>query len=99
MLRMARGPRYARGGFVYHVLNRAVARLPLFEKPAAYDAFVRVLAEALVRCPMRVLAFVLMRNHWHFLLWPQRRKEDAARCFFQFVSLDGNGDVFRKRLS
>ena len=27
---MSRGPRYAPGGFVYHVLNRVVARLPLF---------------------------------------------------------------------
>ena len=44
---MSRGPRHAPGGCVYHVLNRAVARLPLFEKPAAYEAFLRVLAEAL----------------------------------------------------
>jgi hypothetical protein len=35
------------GGIVYHVLNRAVARLPLFEKPADYAAFLRVVAEAL----------------------------------------------------
>jgi hypothetical protein len=44
---MSRGPRHAPGGFVYHVLNRAVARLPLFEKPADYEAFLRVVAEAL----------------------------------------------------
>jgi hypothetical protein len=29
---MARRPRSAAGGYAYHVLNRAVARLPLFEK-------------------------------------------------------------------
>jgi REP-associated tyrosine transposase len=68
---MSRGPRHAPGGHVYHVLNRAVARLPLFEKPADYDAFVRVLAECLDQCPMRVLAFSLMPNHWHFVLWPE----------------------------
>ncbi len=56
---------------MYHVLNRGVARLPLFEKPADYAAFLRVLAEALDECPMRVLAFVLMPNHWHFVLWPE----------------------------
>jgi putative transposase len=44
---MSRGPRHAPGGYVYHALNRAVARLPLFEKPADYGAFERVLAEAL----------------------------------------------------
>src|SRR5262249_54608603 len=56
--RMARRPRQAPGGFVYHVLNRGVARLPLFEKPADYDASLRVLAEALQETPMRILAFV-----------------------------------------
>jgi putative transposase len=59
-------PRQAPGGIVYHVLNRAVARLPLFQKPADYDAFQRVLGEALERSPIRILAFVLMPNHWHF---------------------------------
>ncbi len=31
-----------------------------------------MLAEALDECPMRILAFVLMPNHWHFVLWPER---------------------------
>ena len=53
---MSRGPRQTPGGIVYHVLNRAVARRPLFEKPADYAAFLRVLAEALDKCPMRILA-------------------------------------------
>jgi putative transposase len=53
---MSRGPRQAPGGFVYHVLNRAVARLPLFEKPADYAAFLRVLAEALDECPSESFA-------------------------------------------
>jgi putative transposase len=57
---MSRGPRQAPGGFVYHVLNRAVARLPLFEKPTDYAAFMRVLAEAIEAFPMRILAFVLI---------------------------------------
>ena len=63
LLFMSRGPRHAPGGCVYHVLNRAVARLPLFEKPADYEAFLRVLAEALEQQPMRILAFILMMNH------------------------------------
>ena len=43
---MARTARVAPGGLVYHVLNRAVARLPLFHKEADYAAFERVLLEA-----------------------------------------------------
>jgi len=77
---MPRRRRQTPGGFVYHVLNRAVARLPLFEKPADYAAFLRVLAEALHECPMRILSFILMPNHWHFVLWPERDGELSAFC-------------------
>jgi putative transposase len=57
-----------------------VARLPLFEKPADYAAFLRVLDEALAQGPMHVLAFVLMPNPWHFLLWPEE-EQGPARFF------------------
>src|SRR4051812_37072669 len=67
---MARSLRHAPGGFVYHVLNRAVARLPLFQKDGDYQAFERVLAEALHKFPMRLLSLCLMPNHWHMVLWP-----------------------------
>jgi putative transposase len=62
------------------VLNRGVARLPLFDKPADYDAFLGVLAEALEEHPTRVLAFVLMPNHWHFVLWPEGDGDLSAFC-------------------
>jgi len=42
---MPRRRRFASGGFVYHVLNRAVARDRLFRKPADYQAFQDVLEE------------------------------------------------------
>src|SRR5258708_33837254 len=68
---MPRSARIAPGGFVYHALNRAVARLPLFEKEADYEAFERVLLEAHQRTPTRILAYCVMPNHWHFVLWPK----------------------------
>lgn len=68
---MPRRPRNAPGGFVYHVLNRAVARHALFQKDGDYQAFERVLAETLAKHRMRVLAYALMPNHWHFVLWPE----------------------------
>jgi REP element-mobilizing transposase RayT len=77
---MSRTARQAPAGFVYHALNRAVARLPLFERPADYDAFVRVLGEALDQCPSRLLAFVLMPNHWHLVLWPELEGELMQFC-------------------
>jgi len=77
---MPRGGRRFPGGFVYHVLNRAVARLPLFEKPADYEAFERILVEALDRLPMRILSFTLMPNHWHLILWPEHDEDLTAFC-------------------
>ncbi|MCH8804896.1 MAG: transposase [Planctomycetes bacterium] len=54
------------------MLNRAVARLPLFHRRVDYAACERVMLEANERHPTRILAWCLMRNHWHFLIWPRR---------------------------
>src|SRR5947209_14106899 len=79
---MPRQARAAPGGYVYHALNRAVARLLLFQKPADYDAFERVLVEALVKHPIRLLAYCVMPNHWHFVLWPETDEQltEFLRC-------------------
>ena len=68
---MGRPLRAADGGYVYHVLNRANGRHTLFEKDADYEAFERVLAEARHRVPVRLLAYCVMPNHWHLVLWPK----------------------------
>jgi putative transposase len=68
---MPRRLRHAAAGFVYHVLNRAVGRSTIFAKPADYDAFIRVLTEARDWLDVPLLAFCLMPNHWHLVLWPQ----------------------------
>ncbi len=44
---MPRQPRAAPGGYVYHAINRAVARLLLFQKDGDYEAVERVMLEAL----------------------------------------------------
>src|SRR5713101_6226580 len=68
---MGRALRAALGGLVYHVLNRANARHTLFDKPADYEAFERILAEAQDECPVPLLAYCLMPNHWHLVLAPE----------------------------
>src|SRR3954469_17537484 len=75
---MARQPRVAPGGYVYHALNRAVARLSLFEKEGDYQAFERVLGLALEKHPIRLLGYCVMPNHWHFVLWPRTGNELTA---------------------
>jgi len=68
---MPRRPRLSTGGIAYHVLNRRVGRLELFEKPADYFSFEKILAEAHDRTGIRIAAYCLMPNHWHLLLWPR----------------------------
>lgn len=65
----------AAGGYVYHVLNRAVARATLFHQSGDYAAWEKVLREAHARLPLRVLAYCLMPNHWHLVLWPHHDGE------------------------
>ena len=75
---MPRQARVAPGGLIFHVLNRAVARLPLLQKPEDYAAFECVLGEAWQRTPIRLLAYCLMPNHWHMVLWPREDGELTA---------------------
>jgi putative transposase len=67
---MPRPRRQTPGGLVYHVLNRANARRPIFETRGDYLAFEQILADTQRSTGMRMLAWCLMPNHWHLLLWP-----------------------------
>ncbi|MEO0477414.1 MAG: transposase [Planctomycetota bacterium] len=68
---MGRSQRAAKGGLIYHVLNRANARMTIFEKDEDYAAFEQVLSEAVERTGTRLLAYCVMPNHWHLVLWPR----------------------------
>jgi putative transposase len=68
---MPRRPRFSTGGYVFHVLNRAVGRQQIFRTDDDYSAFLAVLKEAGQRVLMRLLSYCMMPNHWHLLLWPQ----------------------------
>ncbi|MBS0210233.1 MAG: transposase [Planctomycetes bacterium] len=67
---MPRAARVAPGGMVFHVLNRGNDRRAIFEGGGDYEAFLRVMRESQDRLSMRILAYCLMPNHWHLLLWP-----------------------------
>ena len=72
---MGRPLRAAAGGYVYHVLNRANARLKIFADDEDYAAFERVLQQAVERTQTRLLAYCLMPNHWHLVVWPRKTGE------------------------
>jgi putative transposase len=104
---MARHHRITYGGVVYHVCNRGSRKGPLFNSPDEYTAFVRLLADGQARQPMRIIAYCLMPNHWHLLLWP---KEDGdlslyvgwvtnthAQRFRRGTDTIGQGAVYQSR--
>lgn len=82
---MGRPHRAAEGGYVYHVLNRANARMTIFRGDGDYEAFERVLLEAVDRLKTRLLAYCVMPNHWHLLVWP--RKNDELSRFVGWLTL------------
>ena len=55
--------------------KRVGSRAQLFKEDSDYAAFEKVLREGLEWQPMRVLAYCLMPNHWHLVLWPRRDGE------------------------
>jgi putative transposase len=57
---------------VYHVLNRANARAQIFDGDSDYREFEEILEEAVEKHDMRLLAYCLMPNHWHLVLYPKQ---------------------------
>ncbi len=78
---MSRSRRHCPGGMVFHVLNRGVGRRLLFTKDKDFLAFERVVEETLRTRRMRLCAYCLMPNHWHFVVWPER--DDDLSAFMQ----------------
>jgi len=69
---MSRQPRIDVGEEVYHVINRSNGRFTIFEESWMYQDFEYLLNEMREQFDMRILAYVLMPNHWHMLLYPRK---------------------------
>jgi putative transposase len=74
------------GGLVFHVMNRGVRRMQLFDRPGDYDAFLKLVASAQRRTPVQCLAYCLMPNHFHFVLRPLA-DGDLARFMFWLTTV------------
>lgn len=104
---MPRTARIAPGGYVFHVINRGVGRMTLFESDGDYAAFERVLAEVQRIIPIRLCGYCLMPNHWHLALWPdcdgqlgrfmQRLTLTHSRRWQEHRRLAGTGHVYQGR--
>src|SRR6185437_9078805 len=83
---MPRNPRFAPGGLVYHVHNRAFGKTRLFKDDEDYAIFEQVLAEAAQREPtLQVCAYCLMPDHFHLVLWPKSNGQLSR--FMQWVTM------------
>jgi putative transposase len=82
---MGRPHRAAEGGCVYHVLNRANARMTIFDDDGDYEAFETVLVDAVARYETRLLAYCVMPNHWHLVVWP--REDGELSRFIGWLTL------------
>ncbi len=83
---MGRPLRTSLGGYVYHALNRGNGRATIFHKDGDYEAFERVLTKSLEHVPgMRLVAYCLMPNHWHLVLWP--RQDGELSDFMHWLTL------------
>ena len=77
---MPRPKRFLPPDSVLHAINRGNDRRCLFDSSRDYGGFLELVAWAKQQTPMRILAYCLMPNHWHFVLWPETA--DAVSLFF-----------------
>ena len=75
---MPRPPRCFEPGHVYHVLNRGVRKLRLFEVDDDYACFQQLVGAAQSHVPLPLLAYCLMPNHWHLVVRPDDRGSVSA---------------------
>ena len=65
---MARNPRHDEPGSWHHVMNRGIARRPVFENRADVRYFLSRLARAVRRAELEVHAYCVMMTHYHLLV-------------------------------
>jgi putative transposase len=63
---------------VAHVVNRGNDRRRLFERAHEFDDFLCLVSWAKARCPVRIVAYCVMSNHWHFVFWPVQDGDVSA---------------------
>lgn len=82
---MGRPPRADEANGIYHMLNRGNRREPIFHKKADFEAFERMMVEALERSQVQLFAYCLLPNHWHLVVRPEVDGEMAR--FGQWLGL------------
>ena len=82
---MGRAPRADIAGGIYHALNRSDARHDIFCKPHDFEAFERIVAEALSKFSVDLITYQWMKNHWQMVLSPQN--DGGMGAFIHWITL------------
>ena len=69
------------------MFNRANGGLRFFKNAEDFAAFEQLVAEVHERFPLRILSYVVLGDHWHFVVWPQRGKEELLSDFFRTLTI------------
>jgi len=84
-------------------------RAKLFLKEEDYAAFERILDEAILRVPLRILGYCVMPNHWHMVVWPGDGLDHEVSDFLRWLTVthaqrrhvhyhsSGSGDLYQGR--
>jgi len=104
---MPRPPRIHPDCVPQHIVNRGNRKSPIFTSPADYLGFLAAMTDAADRTVVRLLAFCLMPNHWHLVLWPYKGAEVSTymqvlmnahlRDLLPRNGLSGHGHAYQAR--
>jgi putative transposase len=72
-------------GSVVHCVNRGNDKRVLFERATEFDDFLRLVLWAKGQCPVRIVAYCVMSNHWHFVFWVEC-KGDVSRFLHRLTA-------------
>lgn len=77
---MATPPRFFENEIYYHVYNRGNRKQQIFLQNRDYERFLEKVIDYKKKFPIKIVAFCLMPNHFHFLL-QQLRSNSISRFF------------------
>jgi putative transposase len=82
---MPRNSRNLPAGSVVHVVNRGNDKRDLFQRPQEFEEFLQLVLWAKAICPVRIVAYCIMSNHWHFSFWVEI--EWDVSCFLHRLTM------------
>jgi putative transposase len=87
---MPRSLRNLPPGSVVHCVNRGNDKRVLFDGAQEFEDFLRLVIWAKAQCAMRILAYCIMSNHWHFVLWSEYHG-DVSRFLHRLTTTHAMG--------